>query len=187
MRYRREQGAAHLLRLGPQGRGAHFESQLSALEGDRGLPPIGVEKPALISFPKRARYFLQRDPRRFRAVLRISMRAIERTIARHCPQAPRGARVAAVLFCQNFGASLNVHHHGHFVVSDGVYALDDEGNLTLTDRELVLDDAAIDKLTETIRTRVLRHLVRHGCLETDDADNMLSWEHHGGFSLDASV
>jgi hypothetical protein len=159
----------------------------TALHLEQSVLPRVPFRQWVISFPKRVRYFLQRDPRRFRAVLRISMRAIERTIARHCPQAPRGARVAAVLFCQNFGASLNVHHHGHFVVSDGVYALDDEGNLTFTDRELVLDEAAIDKLTETIRTRVLRHLVRHGCLETDDADNMLSWEHHGGFSLDASV
>jgi hypothetical protein len=133
------------------------------------------------------RYFLQHDARRFRAVLRIAMRAIEAAIAKRCGQAPRGARVAAVLFRQQFGASLNVHHHGHFVVSDGVYALGEDGGLTFYDRDLPLSEADLSALTQTIRTRVLRHLVRHGCLEPDDVEQMRSWDHHGGFSLDASV
>ena len=29
--------------------------------------------------------------------------------------------------------------------------------------------------------------MRCDCLDTDDADDMCSWDHHGGFSLDASV
>ena len=30
-------------------------------------------------------------------------------------------------------------------------------------------------------------MVRHGLLDSSDADDMLTWEHSGGFSLDASV
>ena len=141
----------------------------------------------VVSFPKRVRYFLHRDPQRFRAVLRSCMRAIESTVRPGCPQAPRTARVAAVLFGQGFGSSLNVHPHGHFVVSEGVYALDDEGCLTFYDRVDALDAAAIAQLTETLRRRVLRHLVRADCLDAGDAADMLGWDHHGGFSLDCSV
>jgi hypothetical protein len=150
------------------------------------LPRVGFRQ-WVISFPKRVRYFLQRDPRRLRSVLRICMRAIESAIRAGCPDAPAQARVAAVLFSQGFGASLNVHPHGHFVVSEGVYALDDSGGLTFYQRVDPLDDKAIAALSDTIRRRVLRHLVRADALDADDAAQMLSWDHHGGFSLDASV
>jgi hypothetical protein len=92
-----------------------------------------------------------------------------------------------VLVAQSFGASLNVHHQGHFVVSDGVYARDDDGGLTFYDRELRLDEAALNRQSETIRTRVVRQRVRKGFLESGDADDLLSWDHHGGRSLDTSV
>lgn len=39
----------------------------------------------------------------------------------------------------------------------------------------------------TVRSRVLRHLRRHGLLEPPDAEDMLAWNHGGGFSLDGSV
>jgi len=38
-----------------------------------------------------------------------------------------------------------------------------------------------------LRKRVLAYLVRHDCLEADDAADMLGWNHHSGFCLDASV
>jgi hypothetical protein len=150
------------------------------------LPRVGFRQ-WVISFPKRVRYFLQHDSRRFRSVLRICMRAIESAIRAGCPDAPAEARVVAVLLSQGFGASLNVHHHGHFIVSEGVYSLDDAGGRTFDERVDPLDDKAIAALSETIRKRVLRHLVRKDRLDADDAAQMLSWQHHGGFSLDASV
>jgi hypothetical protein len=123
------------------------------------LPRVGFRQ-WVISFPKRVRYFLQHDSRRFRSVLRICMRAIESAIRAGCPDAPAEARVVAVLLSQGFGASLNVHHHGHFIVSEGVYSLDDAGGRTFDERVDPLDDKAIAALSETIRKRVLRHLVR---------------------------
>ena len=62
----------------------------------------------VVSFPKRIRYFLHNDPQRFRAVLRIAMRAIEAKIRACSAGAPPEARVGAVLFPQGFGSSLNV-------------------------------------------------------------------------------
>jgi len=38
-----------------------------------------------------------------------------------------------------------------------------------------------------VRRRLLRALTRRGVLEPEDAQTMASWEHGGGFSLDASV
>lgn len=38
-----------------------------------------------------------------------------------------------------------------------------------------------------VRRRLLRALTRRGVLEPEDAETMASWEHGGGFSLDASV
>ncbi|MFG1691684.1 transposase, partial [Gemmatimonadota bacterium] len=45
----------------------------------------------------------------------------------------------------------------------------------------------MERLQHTVRKRVLRHFSRHGLLEPHDADDMLSWGHGGGFSLDGSV
>lgn len=149
------------------------------------LPHVGFRQ-WVIAFPKRIRYFLQHDPHRFRAVLRLCMRAIEAHIRARCPGAPRDARVGAVVFAHQFGSSLNAHPHGHLLVSDAVFSLDAEGALT-THHATDLDAQALAELTETLRKRVLAHLVRHGCLDADDAQAMLSWDHHGGFSLDASV
>ena len=30
-------------------------------------------------------------------------------------------------------------------------------------------------------------MVRHGLMDSSDTDDMLTWDHNGGFSLDASV
>ena len=45
----------------------------------------------------------------------------------------------------------------------------------------------LEGLQQTVRKRVLRHMVRQGLLEPHDAQDMLGWEHGGGFSLNASV
>jgi hypothetical protein len=157
----------------------------TALQLEATVLPQVAHRQWVVSFPKRIRYFLQHEPARFRAVLRICMRAIETSVRRRCAQAPRSARVGAVLFGHQFGASLNAHHHGHLLVSDAVFSLDD-GNLNVH-HATEPDAQAIAKLTDTIRKRVLAHLVRSDCLDADDAKDMLAWQHHGGFSVDASV
>jgi hypothetical protein len=50
-----------------------------------------------------------------------------------------------------------------------------------------LDVAAIAQVQTQVRQRILRAFVRRGLIDKCDRDEMLSWEHGGGFSLDASV
>jgi hypothetical protein len=38
-----------------------------------------------------------------------------------------------------------------------------------------------------LHRRILRYFVRHGLLDESTAEDMLAWEHEGGFSLDASI
>ncbi|SBT05888.1 hypothetical protein ACCAA_270120 [Candidatus Accumulibacter aalborgensis] len=45
----------------------------------------------------------------------------------------------------------------------------------------------LDEVQAKVRRRLLRALTRRGVLEPEDAETMASWEHGGGFSLDASV
>ncbi len=50
-----------------------------------------------------------------------------------------------------------------------------------------LDTATLAKVQAQVRQRILRAFVRRGLIDKGDRDEMLSWEHGGGFSLDASV
>ncbi len=52
---------------------------------------------------------------------------------------------------------------------------------------ICLSPQLLERLQHTVRSRVLRHFRRHGLLEPHDAEDMLDWDHGGGFSLDASV
>ncbi len=56
--------------------------------------------------PKRLRFHLNRDPVLAGAVLRIVLRAVERELRGHCPDAPPGARTGAVSFIQRFGGTI---------------------------------------------------------------------------------
>jgi hypothetical protein len=47
-----------------------------------------------------------------------------------------------------------------------------------------LTQALIDAVQAKVRQRVLKVCVR---LEPDEAEDMLGWQHNGGFSIDASV
>ncbi|SBT09328.1 hypothetical protein ACCAA_680045 [Candidatus Accumulibacter aalborgensis] len=45
----------------------------------------------------------------------------------------------------------------------------------------------LNEVQAKVHRRLLRALTRRGVLEPEDAETMASWEHGGGFSLDASV
>ena len=146
----------------------------------------------VVTFPKRVRYFL-REPRHASAVLRIVHRAMETTIRQASPGAPGDARVGAVSFLQRFGSSLNPHLHLHDVATDGVFTWAGEAPEDGQAREVEFYEATdltaddVEALTETIRERVLRYLVRQDLLEDWDADQMLQWQAHGGFSVHADT
>ena len=72
------------------------------------------------------------------------------------------------------------------MVTDGVFASASDGQAQFFEATELTPDV-IHSVQSRLRRRVLRYLERHGCLEPDTVEDMLSWEHEGGFSLDASV
>ncbi|MEJ2387699.1 MAG: transposase [Chromatiaceae bacterium] len=151
---------------------------------DHVIPPVPVRQ-WVLSLPKRLRGFLHRDPTLAGRVLRIFLEEVERALRRECPDAGEKARTGAVLFPHRFGSSLNAHYHFHACVIEGLYEAEDEGVRFHAVAEL--SEAAILQVQEQVRRRVLKAFVRWGLLEADARDEMLGWQHGGGFSLDASV
>jgi hypothetical protein len=114
------------------------------------------------------------------------MRALNTDLRRHSPGAPSNSRFGAVAFLHRSGSSLNEHPHLHSTVTDGVFASDENGQAVFFPATDLTADT-IRSLQEKLRTRILRYLERHGCLDPIDVDDMLAWDHEGGFSIDGSV
>jgi len=150
----------------------------------------------VLSVPKRLRPFLHHRPRTASAVLHILLRALQVTLREACPTAAPTASIGAVSFLHRFGSSLNPHFHYHLIVVDGLFQrVEEDTNLTSANPQTLLrfheatahPHELLERLQHTIRSRVLRHFRRHGLLEPHEAEDMLTWDHGGGFSLDASV
>ena len=162
---------------------------------DHVFPHVPVRQ-WVLSVPKRLRPFLHHRPRTASAVLHILLRALRTTLREACPTAPPTASIGAVSFLHRFGSSLNPHFHYHLIVVDGLFeATRDDTDQTSANPEsplrfheaTALTPQLLERLQHTIRSRVLRHCRRQGLLEPHDAEDMLAWDHGGGFSLDASV
>ncbi|NNM05505.1 MAG: IS91 family transposase, partial [Gemmatimonadetes bacterium] len=162
---------------------------------DHVIPHVRVRQ-WVLSVPKRLRPFLHHRPRTASAVLHILLRALQATLREACPTAPSTASFGAVSFLHRFGSSLNPHFHYHLCVVDGLFERvegDTDPDPAIPETSLHFHEATglthelLEGLQHTIRSRVLRHLRRHGLLEPHDVRDMLSWDHGGGFSLDASV
>ena len=125
----------------------------------------------VFAFPKRVRWFLK-TPKHMSAVLRICLRVVETAVRLNCPNAPAKSRFGAVTFIHFSGSSLNKHLHFHSVVTDGVFAFTENRQVEFYQAD-PLTDQLIEDLTETIRKRVLRYLVRHDLMDHDDAQDML--------------
>jgi hypothetical protein len=152
---------------------------------DHVIPRVPVRQ-WVLTVPKRVRYFLQQDQSVFSGVLRVFMRAVSTAVRRHSPGAPRGANFGAVTFLHRAGSFLNEHPHMHSAVTDGVFAAGDDGQVEFYPAS-DLTPEVVQNIQQTLRTRILRYLERHGLLDPGAVEDMLSWEHEGGFSLDASV
>ena len=50
-----------------------------------------------------------------------------------------------------------------------------------------MGQAHIERLTETLRRRILRYMVRQVLIDAQVALDMADWDYHGGFSVDAPV
>jgi hypothetical protein len=148
----------------------------------------------VLSVPKRLRPYLHHRPKTATAVLHILLRALQATLKEASPTAPATASIGTVSFLHRFGSSLNPHFHFHLAVVDGLFErIDPESDPTNPADSLRFHEATalsaqlMESLQNTVRKRVLRHFRRHGLLEPHEAEDMLGWDHGGGFSLDASV
>lgn len=170
-------------------------AQTAAHLVDHVIPHVPVRQ-FVLSVPKRLRPFLHHRPRTAGAVLHILLRALRATLREACPTAPATASFGAVTFLHRFGSSLNPHFHYHLCVVDGLFE-NIEGDTALDPvhpetglhfhEATALTHELLERLQHTVRKRVLRHFRRHGLLDPHDAQDLLGWEHGGGFSLNASV
>jgi len=152
---------------------------------DHVFPQVPVRQ-WVLSFPKRLRYFLHRDPALVGRVLAVVLRALEGRLRMCCPEATKTARFGAVTFIQRFGSALNAHLHFHICVIDGVFSQDAAGELRFHPAS-GLEPSDVAAVHGLVRRRVLRLFERAGLLDPEAAENMREWRHAGGFSLDASV
>jgi hypothetical protein len=80
---------------------------------------------------------------------------------------------------------LNEHFHYHCLITDGLFAPWADGEAEFFEVEEI-NQTCIDRLTETLRHRILRAMVRRDLIDDQVALDMADWDYHGGFSLDAS-
>jgi len=194
-------GYDFLVAFSCKGRGACPSCNAKRMAGtaahlvDHVFPHVPVRQ-FVLSVPKRLRPFLHHRPRTASAVLHILLRALSATLKEASPTAPETAAMGAVSFLHRFGSSLNPHPHFHLCVVDGLFERiegeENQDSSSQTDKlrfheATALTRELLERLQHTVRSRVLRHFRRHGLLEPHDAEDMLTWDHGGGFSLDASV
>ena len=173
--------------------GARHMAETAAHMVDHVFPHVPVRQ-FVLSVPKRLRPFLHHRPKTATAVLHILLRALSATLREACPTAPATASMGAVSFLHRFGSSLNPHYHYHLCVVDGLFERVDADRKSEPPTDSIrfheataLSPQLLDRLQHTVRSRVLRHVRRQGLLEPHEANDMLTWDHGGGFSLDASV
>jgi hypothetical protein len=95
-----------------------------------------------------------------------------------------------VAFIHRFGSALNEHVHFHCCIIDGAFEPADvtgEAAGVVFHAASGLDAAALADVQAMVRRRILSTFARRGLIGKSDAEVMGSWEHGGGFSLDASV
>lgn len=164
---------------------AKYMAQTAAHLIDNVLPFVPFRQ-VVLTVPKRIRFFLQ-NARHKRGIQRIFLRALENAIRKASPGAPKHSRFGAVVFTHRSGSSLNRHLHFHVVTTSGTFKPDDDDGSLVFFQATKLDDCCFNTLTAVVRRRILRYLVRHDLLDEWDASQMLTWQGHGGFSINGSV
>jgi hypothetical protein len=159
---------------------------------DHVFPQVPVRQ-WVLSLPKRLRYFLHHHANLVNPVLRIFLHEVEKALLSCSSDAPAGARLGAVTFVHRFGSALNANLHFHCCVIDGVFSTADEGIrfhpafLSCRFSRGASPDAAIARVQQQTRRRVLSLFQRRGLLPAEAVETMRAWEHAGGFSLNAEV
>ena len=142
------------------------------------LPQQCAHRMAVFTVPKCIRPTLMRN--RFLLGL-VSRTAYERTQRFLSAQLPAcKGRCFFVASIQLWGSAVNMHPHIHAIVS---LALKARGGAL----HPLPEDLDFSPLAEDFRRATLRALRRREAISRHLADKVLSWDHHGGFSVDASV
>jgi len=152
---------------------------------DSVLPRVPI-KQWVLSVPKRVRYYMLHNKKVAGDILKIFLRAVEYTLRKCSPGAPVSSKTGGVAFIHRFGSYLNPNCHFHVCVIDGVFHTSDDEAIFTEATDFTDDDTLT--VTQKVRRRVAKYLVRHNILEDWDAQNMLRAEDHtAGFSVHSSV
>ncbi len=141
---------------------------------DEVLPQVPVRQ-WVLSLPYEIRYRLAWDRELVGAVLALFLRVVYgwyRGQAR--TQGHEDSRCGSVTFVQRFGSALNLNHHSHVLMIDGVYADGEDGPEFVPAPPLSDDD--VQQIVETTAQRVVRLLQRRGLLEDGNTDPLMEQE-----------
>jgi hypothetical protein len=149
---------------------------------DRVIPRVPVRQ-WVVTFPRRVRWHLARDPKLATQALDVVLRVLfgwQRREARRrgidfgAPSRSQSARSAAVSFLQRFGSSLELNLHAHMLLPDGVFARPGgDPDARPKFHELPPPtDADVARLLAKIAERVVALLGRRGRLDGADEDHV---------------
>ena len=125
----------------------------------------------VLSLPFALRYRSAYDSSIVSDVLRIFIQVVFSSLRRRARERAgiRKAQCGAVTFVQRFGGSINLNIHFHSLVPDGVYYVDERGQIRFQ-RLPPPSDAEVRRITERIARRVVRLLERRGLGPRADAE-----------------
>lgn len=147
---------------------------------DRVVPRVPVRQ-WVVTFPRRVRWHLARDPKLATQALDVVLRVLfgwQRKVARSlgvdfgAPRRSQSARSGAVSFLQRFGSSLELNLHVHALLPDGVFARPDgdpEARPKFHEMPPPTDED-VSWLLGKIAERVVALLRRRGRLDDEDGD-----------------
>ena len=157
--------------------GAKRAAAFGALLHDEVLEPVGH---AMWTFtiPKMLRRYFLRDRKLLGELCRAAWEAVAELMAAAAGEA-EGFSTGMVAAVQTAGDLLNLHPHVHAIVPRGGW--DRDGAWVPVP---FVDAGAAERL---FRHKVLKLLMGEGLVTEERAALLLSWDHHTGFSVDASV
>ena len=115
---------------------------------------------------------LSAQQRRVRSIPAFGFARARCVSCKHSPGAPGDASFGAVTLLHRTGSFLNEHPHMHSAVTDGVFAAGDDGQVEFYPAS-ELTPELVQNLQQTLRTRILRYLERHGRLDPGAVEDML--------------
>ena len=157
--------------------GAKRAVAFGALLRDEVLEPVGH---AMWTFtvPKMLRRYFLRDRKLLGELCRAAWETVAELMAAAAGEVD-GFRTGMVAAVQTAGDLLNLHPHVHAIVPRGGW--DRDGTWVPVP---FVDAGAAERL---FRHKVLKFLMAKGLVTEERAALLLSWDHHTGFSVDASV